>query len=132
MIPLVLSMRATVSIKNVCVWADTSSRAASARAKAPPEMRTQPPPEFFQPPQDYSLMSLEEKTAEKRSKGKRKSHKKSKGHAGNGAMHVPAAPAAELQADVNEMLGEHEGTEAAHATAQNGHSRSSQNGQILL
>lgn len=64
-IPLILSMRITVNVKNICVWSATSAEARATCAKAPAEMCTPPPANFFRAPEGYTRMSLEELNADK-------------------------------------------------------------------
>ena len=71
-IPIILSMRVTVNVKNICVWSADTADARCACAKAPPEMRVEPPLSFLRPPEGYSRMTLEELTAEKRTRKAKK------------------------------------------------------------
>jgi hypothetical protein len=72
-------MRVIMNVKNICVW-PASSTAMPAGAKvpvsAPPEMKTRPDPSFFQIPEGYRTVSLEQRMVEQSEKDmKRKQHK---------------------------------------------------------
>ena len=69
-IPLIFSLRIMVNFKHICVWGEHTKEACAIRAKAPEDMRTCPPAEFFRPPPGYVEMSLEEKTAESKQRRK--------------------------------------------------------------
>ena len=75
-VPLMLSMRIGVNIKNICVWGATDKAALATCAKAPREMREPPPPSFFEAPAGYRKLSWEEAASQKKAKhSKQKAHK---------------------------------------------------------
>jgi hypothetical protein len=67
-IPLVLSMRITVNVKNICVWGSDGKAARATCKNAPASMQCPPQPAFFVPPEGYEAVTLEEVGNEKRKK----------------------------------------------------------------
>lgn len=75
-VPLMLSMRVSVNIKNICVWGAKDKTARATCAKAPAEMREPPPAEFFEPPPWYRKLTWEEAASQKQARhDKHKAHK---------------------------------------------------------
>ena len=85
-VPLLLSVRIMLHMKNICVWAASDKSAQATCAKAPQNMRTAPSPDFFCAPEGYTEMSLEDLGNEKRKKvQKPRSQHKRVSHSINGA-----------------------------------------------
>lgn len=69
-VPLILSMRIMLNVKSICVWAAHDAVAKATCAKAPENMRQAPELAFFQPPAEYTMMTMEELGTEKRKKAR--------------------------------------------------------------
>lgn len=65
-VPLVLSMRMTVNIKNMCVWDATEPSWKATLDQAPIEMRERPPDTFFAAPSGYQETSMEDQLRKQR------------------------------------------------------------------
>jgi hypothetical protein len=59
-VPLILSMRITVNIKNVCVWDALEKNSRNILEQAPLKMRERPPDHFFSAPSGYKEMTMGE------------------------------------------------------------------------
>lgn len=67
-VPLIVSLRATLVVQHICAWHAPGPAARRSRASVPEEMRDPPSDDHFEPPQSYRQVSLTEIEAEQRSK----------------------------------------------------------------
>lgn len=67
-VPLIVSLRATLAVQHICAWHIPGPAARRSRSAVPENMRSPPSDDFFEPPQEYRQISLDEIEAEQRSK----------------------------------------------------------------
>jgi hypothetical protein len=71
-IPLMLSMRITMNVKNICVWASKGTVVrdglAKCSARAPEQMQKRPDDGFFRLPEGYRTVTMEQCMKEKHSR----------------------------------------------------------------
>lgn len=76
-VPLIMSLRATLHVKNILLWDDKASKSAAASGTEQP--RSPPGIEFWDPPASYKHVSIDELDAEhlaKRAAAKRAAREK--------------------------------------------------------
>lgn len=67
-VPLIVSVRATLAVQHICAWHTPGPGARRSRETVPDEMRIPPSEDFFEPPPGYRQILLEELQAEQRNK----------------------------------------------------------------
>eukprot|EP00892_Ulva_mutabilis_P007107 jgi/Ulvmu1/4769/UM020_0054.1 len=67
-VPLIVSLRATLTVQHICTWDSLGPAARRSRASVPEDMRHPPGDVHFEPPPGFRQISLDEIEAEQRSK----------------------------------------------------------------
>ena len=67
-VPLIVSLRATLAVQHICVWDNPGPAARRSRDAVPDDMKNPPSDDFFEPPPGYKQVLLGELQAEQRNK----------------------------------------------------------------